>query len=233
MMEEKAPTKASPRFTTGLAVAIVLAGFVVAGLVWSVRDRSKSEPEPTQGSAVAGISSVIVEAQVSESDLQLGDPDAPVTIIEYADFQCEHCRQWHQATFPLMQQQFVDVGVVRYIHRDFPLQQLHSESLVAARAARCAAEQDKFWEYASRLYDGAAFTSETLLQHAVAAELNTELWQDCMVAQRYHGAINEQSQEAIRIGVTGTPAFVINGRLYEGALTFEQLSELIALAMSS
>ncbi|MAF80852.1 hypothetical protein CL628_02455 [bacterium] len=218
-----------PHLATGLAVAIVLAGFVVAATVFSVKtpDQPPAEEE-TLITAVAGITSVVVDSHVVASDLQLGDAGAPVTIIEYADFECQYCRDWHRTTFPALRAEFIETGVVRYVHRDFPLQQIHENSLTAARAARCAGEQNAFWEYGAALYGSDTLETGVLATLASQLGLATGTWEICMAGRAHNAAIARQSQEAIQIGITATPAFVINGRLYEGALSLEQLSAIIA-----
>jgi len=216
-----------------MAVAIVLAGFVVAALVYSVGAPVEMvEEDASPVPAVAGISSVEVDSFIVDTDLQLGDSNASVTIIEYADFECEDCRDWHQQVFPDLKARFIDSGVVHYVHRDFPLQQIHDQSFAAARAARCAAEQDLFWGYAKALYGADDLSSESFTALADTSGLDRSIWAECVETNRQDTVIGEQSQEAIRIGVTATPAFVINGHLYEGALSIEQFSALISQAMA-
>jgi protein-disulfide isomerase len=154
----------------------------------------------------------------------LGPAKAPVTMVEFSDYQCPYCRR---------AQGVVDELVVRYkdklrlVHRDFPLDG-HPRAMPAARAARCADEQGKFWDYHRGLLTSPGdFSEEDLRRRATALGLNASRFDSCLASGRHDEAIRASVQDGTRVGVTGTPAFFINGRMLFGARPIEQFQEVI------
>jgi protein-disulfide isomerase len=89
----------------------------------------------------------------TDDDPSLGDPNAPVTIIEFSDFQCPYCRRFWEQTLPQLKSEYIDTGKVRLVYRDYPLSTIHPGALPAAMAAGCANEQGKFWEYHDQIFE--------------------------------------------------------------------------------
>ncbi len=144
----------------------------------------------------------------------LGNPDAPITIVEFADFQCPYCRK---AT-PIMREvlnKYKDQ--VRLAFRDFPLQELHPYAQRAAEAARCATAQGKFWAYHDVLFSGTARLSEQdLREHAVTLSLDMTQFDACMQDGGFKARIAEDRKAGMLAGVSGTPGFFINGVFLNG-----------------
>lgn len=144
-----------------------------------------------------------------------GPAGAPVTIVEFEDFQCPFCKQ-AQATLDLVLAGYRDK--VRMVHRDFPLQPLHPAAWKAHEAARCAEEQGKFWEYRNLLYKNPpAAGLEKLSDYAAQSGINVPDFKKCLDSGRFRAAVQKDADEGERLGVQGTPAFFINGRLVSGA----------------
>lgn len=144
-----------------------------------------------------------------------GSPDAPITIVEFADFQCSYC----QAVQPALKQ-ILDKyqGKVRIGFRDFPLRQIHPQAQSAAEAARCAAEEGKFWPYHDLLYaNQAKLDAASLSDYARMAELDTAQFDACLASGRFRPQIESDLQSGAMAGVSGTPAFFINGMMLSGA----------------
>jgi protein-disulfide isomerase len=153
-----------------------------------------------------------------------GAADAPVTIVEFSDFQCPYCRQ-AQATLKTLMERFP--GKVRIVHRDFPVTRLHPGAERAAEAARCAGEQGKFWEYHDILYAGSGKQTEAdLVRHASELSLDAASFADCLRSKRQVSAVARGLADGKQIGVTGTPTYFINGTPLIGA---RPLSEFVAL----
>jgi len=162
----------------------------------------------------------------------IGDPNAPVTLIEYTDYQCPFCGRHFQQTFPQIKEQYIDTGQVRYVFKDFPLTRIHPQAVAAANAARCAGEQEAYLEFHNKLFDnqdawnnGQAET--VFIGYAAELGLDKAAFGQCVQENRYEEAIMADLNEGIDVGVSGTPAFFINGRFLSGAQPFEAFSAYI------
>jgi protein-disulfide isomerase len=143
------------------------------------------------------------------SDYALGRNDAPVTIVEYTDYQCPYCSRWHVSTFPEIRKNYIDTGKVRFIKRDLPLS-FHPNALPAAQAALCAGDQGKFWEMHERLSaNPSALGPETYTRFAKELSLDAAAFQGCLASGKHVEAIRGSERSAAEAGITGTPGFVV------------------------
>jgi protein-disulfide isomerase len=138
----------------------------------------------------------------------LGPREAPVTIVEFSDFQCPFCRSV-VATLKQLTARYP--GRVRLVFRDFPIASLHPDAPLAHEAARCAGEQGQFWPYHDLLFERTNVTAQALKQYAADLKLDAAKFDACLDSGRYRAAINADLEEGVRLGVTGTPTFFING----------------------
>jgi protein-disulfide isomerase len=160
-----------------------------------------------------------------------GPADAPVTIIEFSDYQCPFCRS-AQPTIARLLEKYGD----RLAHsvRDYPLDDIHPAAQSAAEAARCAAELGRFWEYHSLLFANfGKLDRATLLAHARALALDEARFTACLDSGKYAEAIRRDAEEAARAGVRGTPAFFINGILLSGAQPLEVFERIIEAELAA
>ena len=164
-------------------------------------------------------------ARVAASGPSLGSADAPVTVVEFTDYQCPYCRRFHQTTFPQLRKTYVDSGKVRWIVRNLPLG-FHPDARPAALAAHCAGDQGKFWQMRDTLFSNSAnLGREALEAYAAELGLDGQVFANCLDQQRHKGQIDTDASEANRVRITGTPTFVIgrteddtvNGRRVVGA----------------
>jgi protein-disulfide isomerase len=153
-----------------------------------------------------------------------GPANAPIQIIEFSDFQCPFCYQAH----PTVTKVLSTYGdKIRFVYRHFPLPN-HPNARPAAEAAACAAEQDKFWPYHDRLFDNQSLLSAPdLKQHAAVLGLDAAKFGACVDSRKYKAAVDEDVQAGEAAGVSGTPAFFINGRVLGGAQPFEAFKRVI------
>ena len=164
-----------------------------------------------------------------------GAIDAPVTIVEFSDFHCPFCRKVQ----PVLDQVRAKYGnKIKLVFRDFPLDSLHPQATVVSQAARCATEQGKFWEFHDQVFaNGPDATPATLDRFAKNAGMDLATFNACRASGKYATAIAASLQEGTRLGITGTPTFFVNGRIFVGALPFEEFVKVIdaelALAASN
>jgi protein-disulfide isomerase len=154
----------------------------------------------------------------------LGPAQAPVTVVEFSDYQCPYCRRAQSVVDEIVGKY---QGKIRLVVRDFPLEG-HPRAMPAARAAHCADEQGKFWDYHHALLTGAGdFSDDDFKGRAAALGLDPGKFESCLQSPRHDEAIKESIADGARIGVSGTPAFFINGRMLFGARPVEQFQEVI------
>ncbi len=157
-----------------------------------------------------------------------GPHNAPITIVEFSDYQCPACRQSRE-TVKAAQSIYSDN--VRWVFKDFPLHRSEA-SLRAAEAARCAGEQGKFWDYQDSLFSGAEDPGQDLLVgYASKLGLNKEAFGSCLASGKYRPEIERDFQEGWRAGINSTPTLVINGKVISGAVSFETLDAIIRRAL--
>jgi protein-disulfide isomerase len=154
----------------------------------------------------------------------LGPNNAPVTLVEFLDYECPYCHQV-QGVVEQVLRQFP--GKVRFVHRDFPLDDLHPQAMNAARAARCAGEQGKFWEYHRRLLTEKGHDDQNLHLKATAEGLDEGKFQTCFASKRHDAAIQQAAAQGRELGVSGTPTFFINGRRMVGIRAMEDFAKVI------
>ncbi len=154
-----------------------------------------------------------------------GPANAPVTVVEFSDFQCPYCARV-TPTLKRVEETYGDK--VRIVFKDFPLQQIHPNAAKAAEAGSCAADQGKFWELHDKMFENQAKLAVTdLKQFAKDAGLDPGAFDQCLDSGKHAAEWGEDLKDGERYGVTGTPAFFVNGRLLGGAASFEKLAEVI------
>jgi protein-disulfide isomerase len=158
----------------------------------------------------------------------VGSASAPVTIIEFSDFQCSFCKRFWADTLPKLKEAYIDTGKARFIYRHFAILGKHSEQ--AALAAECAAEQGKFWEYHDQLFKnqgGLAFTETKLKQYARDVGLNVGVFGTCLETGKYREKVERETQAAANLGGRGTPLFIVNQRPLVGAQPYVVFQKMI------
>jgi protein-disulfide isomerase len=137
-----------------------------------------------------------------------GDPNAKLTLIEFSDYQCPFCARHVRETLPLLEQQYITTGKVKYVFRNFPLESIHPEAFRAAEAASCAGEQQKYWQMHDRLFANQSELGDLTAQ-ARAAGLDLPRFEDCLTSNRHATAIRNDLADGAKAGVRGTPAFFL------------------------
>ncbi len=166
-----------------------------------------------------------VSLPVGAGEPAQGPANAPVTIIEYSDYQCPYCGR-AAATIKQVRQKYGNQ--VRLVHRDFPLSGIHPFAAKAAEAAACAGDQGKFWEMNDRLFaQQDKLAVEDLKKKAADLGLEPGAFNACLDSGRKAAGIQKDQASAENLGLSGTPAFIINGRFVPGAQSLERYSEVV------
>ncbi|MEK6937156.1 MAG: DsbA family protein [Nanoarchaeota archaeon] len=151
-----------------------------------------------------------------DADTFLGNEDADITIIEFSDYQCPFCRRFYTETFPLLKENYIKKGEVKFVYRDFPLS-FHPSAQIAAESTECAKEQGRFWEMHDKIFDEqnrlgqetVQFTKEDLKNWAIQIGLDSAKFNICIDSNKYKEAVEEDFSEGLSYGVQGTPTFFI------------------------
>jgi protein-disulfide isomerase len=150
-----------------------------------------------------------VQMSVGNGWYAIGRADAPVTLVEFADFQCPFCKKFHTGAYSELKKNYIDTGKVRFVSRDLPLE-FHPFALKAAEAARCAGDQQKYWELRDALYSNAAPPSDEVINKAVETVLlDKSAFQSCLASEKYKADVQKDATEAATLQISGTPTFVL------------------------
>lgn len=185
----------------------------------------------------SGTVSIPANVQVLPSDTAgfrgyvLGSDSAPVEVVEYADYQCPYCADYDIVQFPDVKSRLIETGKVRYVYRDYPLDQIHGSARLSAHAAACADDQGRYWPMHNLLYQGQpdwvrGNAGRIIRGYAEAISLDMGAYDECMQSARHAGRIEASLQEGNRLGVNSTPTFFIGGRLYSN-MRYDQMRQLV------
>jgi len=212
-----------------IAIATFLGGYAVGTLDGGSDSLSADEikdiiseleskapvPQPAQSPSQPSTPSVF---QVSlDDDPVKGNPNAPVTVVEFSDFQCPFCSRFFTQTLPVLEENYIKTGKIKLVYKDFPLDTLHPNARPAHIAAECADEQGKFWDYHDVLFENqsqwnrlsSADLSSQLTQYATSMGLNSASFDSCLSSPSIADEVNADFLQAAQYGATGTPTFFI------------------------
>lgn len=218
-----------------IPVSILVAGGLIAGAVLYSGATGNAGPAAAGQQAAAGAAADVSAADLADDDAALGNPDAPVTIVEFSDFQCPFCRRFWKETLSQIKREYLATGKAKFIYRDFPLSQIHPGAMPAAQAAECAREQDKFWEMHDVIFEEQEkrgqgtvdLAAEDVKKWAAMIGLNAASFNQCLDSGKYKQEVEKDLADGASAGVTGTPATFINGRLITGAQPFAAFKTVI------
>jgi protein-disulfide isomerase len=240
--------------TIGLMIAIGIAAFFAGMYFTNLDNISQEELEE----AIAEVELKMLEKQLRseqpniplkisvDNDPIIGNPNAPVTIIEFSDFQCPFCARFHIQTLPAIIEEYINEDKVKLVFRDFPIQSIHPNALPASVAAECANEQGKFKEMHDILFErqnewnnqetGAAI--ELFNQYAREMELKEEQFESCLTSAKYVEEIQKDLDDGRAYGISGTPGFFIgNDKIgfieLKGAQPFESFKKVIDIQLEN
>lgn len=228
--KEETITFKRSHFYSILVVLAFAAGLLTGYMAWGRDNAGGTQPAAAQGGSIDA-APVTQTAQYKRYDVptdgypSLGPADAPITIVEFSDFQCPYCRRFHQDTYQALLDAYPDK--IRFVYRNLPLVSLHPEAFPAAVASRCANEQDAFWPYYEKIFSGEDMGQTIYVQYATELGLDVNAFQACLASDRNNAFIQADSDFAVNMGVQSTPTFFINGLAVIGAQPLEVFKQVI------
>jgi len=202
-----------PSVGIGAGIATVVIIVVFFGFS-SITNQPEIALEPTEIPETESTEITLSVFTANGSPL-LGNIEAPITLVEFGDYQCFFCNKFFHDTEETLFEKYVDTGKVKVIFKDFTI--IGPDSTNAAHGAHCANEQEKFWEYHDILYNNWAgenngwAASENLLGFAQEINLDIDEWSQCMLEKKYQQTITSSNNDARALGLTGTPGFFVIG----------------------
>ena len=225
------PHRSLVGFLAGMALGV---GSTVVVLYLHEQERTQANKPQTRPSPA------ITSPLLLKEEPALGDASAPLTIVEFSDFECSYCRRFHEQVMPHLKRDYIDTGLVRFVHKDLPLP-FHPHALPAAAAARCAGEQNRYWDLYAALFDQQnCLSCKGVLTIAAEEQLDTAALQTCMERKATVAVINANSSEASLHNISATPTFVIgpsqsdgslDGQVIEGAMPWSTFKSTIDKAL--
>lgn len=214
-----------------MTVFAFAAGILLGYVVWGF------DPAAGGSGSVAQAAGPVVEATVTEEPQfvrydvasdgfpSIGPEDAPITIVEFSDYQCPYCRRWHDEVYqPLLN---AYPGKIRLVYRQFPLTSIHPDAFPAAEAAMCAGAQNAYWPYHDKLFSSSSLGDSVYMGYAQELGLNMNEFKSCIEEQTYKDAIQSDLDFAVNLGVRSTPTFFINGLAVVGAQPLDIFKQVI------
>ena len=237
-IEEDTITFKRSHFYSVLTVLAFAAGILLGYVVWGMDTPKNAVINVQAPQAAAQAGGPVVEAPVptsvpqyvrydvpSEGFYSTGPADAPITIIEFSDYQCPFCRRWHQEVYQSLLAAYP--GKIRLVYRNLPLTSIHPDAFPAAEAAMCAGEQNAYWPYHEKLFASELLGTEVYKQYAQELGLDMTTFEACINDHKYQQAIQTDSDFAVNLGVRSTPTFFINGLAIVGAQPLEVFKQVI------
>lgn len=213
MAKKKAPAKTRGR--TGLYAAIVLVLVVAVAAVLYARTRhGDMVTQPVELTQASDANELLAQAE----GIPVGEPDAPVRMLVFSDYMCPGCAHWAGQIEPMLKNELIEGGRVHYTYHDFPLPN-HPHSFIASRAARCAGDQGRFWEYHDRLFAlqsqwsaSQGTPTRQLLQYADDIGIDQRAFERCLRSDAHAEVVTANRLLGEALGVGGTPTVYVNGR---------------------
>jgi len=233
-VEEDTITFKRSHFYSVLSILTFFAGILVGYVVWGTCLLSKlgvGSGTAAQANSPVIDASATAEPQFTRYDVPsdgfyaIGPADAPITIVEFSDYQCPFCKRWHTEVYEQLLAAYP--GKIKFVYRNLPLTTIHPDAQGAAEAAMCAGEQNVYWQYHDKLLNSEILGNGAYIQYAQELNLDMDTFKACITDQKYKDAIQADSDFALNLGVRSTPTFFINGLAIVGAQPLDVFKQVI------
>ena len=214
-------------FYSVLVVVAFCAGLLAGYMAWGRNDNTTvAAQEPAAAQQQAAAPTYRRYDIPTEGSYSIGPEDAPITIVEFSDYQCPYCVRWHDQVYTQLMAAYP--GKIRFVYRHLPLTSIHPEAMPAAESVMCAGEQNAYWQYHDRLFANQQSLGDALyVQIATDLGLDLDVFNSCREAHKYQDEIQDDMDFAIGLGVQSTPTFFINGLAMVGAQPISMFTQLI------
>jgi protein-disulfide isomerase len=220
-----------------LAISILISALLISGSILYSKNGASNQaknikqdnPQLAQiGQNLAPTPANLSEVlKITKDDVILGDPNAPITMIEYSDYQCPFCKRFFDESEVILRKEYIETGKVKMIYRDFPLPG-NPYAMPAAEAANCAKDQGKFWAYHDLIFKNQNnLATIDYLKLAEELKMNVQEFKNCLDSNKYTQKIQNDYNLGSSIGVNGTPTFFINGKQVVGAQPYSVFKNII------
>jgi protein-disulfide isomerase len=232
--EEDTITFKRSHFYSVLSILTFFAGILVGYVIWGTGLLSQlgiGSETAAQANGPVVEAPVTAEPQYTRYNIPtngfyaLGPADAPITIVEFSDYQCPFCRRWHDQVYENLLASYP--GKIKFVYRNLPLTSIHPDAQGAAEAAMCAGEQNVYWQYHDKLFSSEVLGSGAYTQYAKDLNLDMTAFENCISTEKYKAAIQADSDFALNLGVSSTPTFFINGLAIVGAQPIDVFKQII------
>ena len=218
-------------FYAVVTVFAFTAGILLGYVIWGIESAGAN-------TVVAGSNGgPVVEAPVeeqqqfvrydipSEGFYGIGPENAPITIVEFSDYQCPFCKRWHDEVYQPLLNEYP--GKIRLVYRHLPLTSIHPDAFPAAEAAMCAGEQNAYWPFHEKLFSDDALGAVVYAQYAQELGLDLGAFETCITEHKYQEDVQSDLDFAVGLGVRSTPTFFINGLAVVGAQPLDVFKQVI------
>lgn len=233
-IKDQLSQKQSAVNSLSVPISIVIAGVIVAaaiiftnkgGIGISSNAPGNNQQSPYSKEEIKAAEELLT---IRDGDYVLGSANAPVTIIEFGDFECPFCAKFHNEARKNIIDSYVKTGKAKVVWRHFPISSIHPEAESASIASECAGEQGKFWEMHDLLFGGTQeLGAKAYTAYAGSLKLNMAQFQGCVDQQKYVQKVRDEFNKGTMLGVSGTPTFFINGVQLVGAQPFSAFEQVI------
>lgn len=221
-------------FYSVLTVLAFAVGVLLGYVVWGMGSAESAAPGPQTAAQVDG---PVVEAPVTEQPQyirydvasdgfpSIGPDNAPITIIEFSDYQCPYCQRWHVQVYESLLAAYP--GKIKLVYRHFPLTSIHPDAFPAAEAVMCAGDQNAYWQFHEKLFSSTTLGSDVYSHYAQELGLDMTAFQTCITDRKFQEAVQADLDFAVDLGVRSTPTFFINGLAVVGAQPLDVFKQVI------
>ena len=218
----------------GIQAILLLAAVIQLGAISAKLDGKAVEGSAAQKAPAAAQPAPAVDMEeLMGDDPVKGDANAPVTIVEWSDFECPFCARFYTDTLSQIERSYIESGKVKLVYRDFPLS-AHPQAQKAAEASECADEQDRFWEMHNILFErGVAGGVAAFKGYAKEIGLNEKEFAECLDSGKTASEIQQDMRDGTAAGIRGTPGFIINGKVVSGAQPYAAFAAAIEEALGT
>jgi protein-disulfide isomerase len=218
-------------FYSVLTVLAFAAGVLLGYVVWGFDPGGAGTVVAAQAGGAVVEAPVTAEPQFIRYDIpsegfpSIGPDDAPITVVEFSDYQCPFCRRWHEQVYqPLLN---AYPGKIKVVYRHLPLTSLHPDAFSAAEAAMCAGDQNAYWQFHEKLFSSDSLGRDVYVRYARDLDLNMTSFESCVTERKFQEAVQVDLDFAVNLGVRSTPTFFINGLAIVGAQPLDVFKQVI------